>query len=78
MPRRQLTAAQASALAEKRRPMLGYLNRLHRRMEKVGFLPDDPALTLVAKARDAMHELTVDLHYESCRHQVGRRDRKGP
>ncbi len=55
--------------------MLGYLNRLHRRMEKVGFLRDDQSLKLVAKARDAMHELTVELHYESCRHQVGRKPR---
>ncbi len=75
MPRRQLTAEQASALAEKLRPMLGYLNRLHRRMEKVGFLSDDPSLKLVTDARDAMHELTIDLHYESCRHQVGRREK---
>jgi hypothetical protein len=47
-------------------------------MEKVSFLHDDPALKLVTQARDAMHELTVDLHYESCRHQVGRKDRKEP
>ena len=63
----------ARTVAEKLRPMLGYLNRLHRRMEKVGFLAGDPALKFVAKARDAMHELTIDLHYQSCAHQTGRR-----
>jgi hypothetical protein len=54
--------------------MLGYLNRLHRRMEMVGFLADDPSFKMVAQTRDAMHELAVDLHYECCRDQVGRKD----
>jgi hypothetical protein len=53
--------------------MLGYLNRLHRRMEKAGFLPDDQSLKLVTQVRDAMHNLTVDLHYQSCPNQTGRR-----
>jgi hypothetical protein len=50
----------------------GYLNRLERRMEACGFLPDDRLLVWVLEARDAMHELTVAMHYTGCRGQVGR------
>ncbi len=39
----------------------------------MGFLPDDQSLKLVTQARDAMHYLTVDLHYQSCPNQTGRR-----
>jgi hypothetical protein len=69
-----VTREQNDALMAQLRPMRPYLGRLQKRMEKVGFLPDDQSLKLVTQARDAMHDLSVDLHYESCRHQVGRKD----
>ena len=50
--------------------MLGYLNRLIERMNRVGFLPDDPLMKLATEARDKVHSLWVDLHYRSC---AGRR-----
>jgi hypothetical protein len=67
----ELTEAQADALSAKLRPMLAYLNRLHARMEKAGFLPDDELLISVKRASDAVHDLSVRVHYLSCKGQVG-------
>jgi hypothetical protein len=72
MPGQQITADQADALAVKLRPMLGYLNRLLKRMEKTGFPPDDRLLKLTVEARNALHELTVAVHYASCPGKMGR------
>jgi hypothetical protein len=44
-------------------------------MEKAGFKPDDPVYQLVFKAYDAMHRLSVELHYRSCKSGVGRPNR---
>jgi hypothetical protein len=71
MPGQQITAAQADALAIKLQPMLGYLNRLLKRMEQIGFPPDDRLLKFTVEARNAMHELTVAVHYESCPGKTG-------
>ncbi len=43
-------------------------------MEKVGFTPDDPLLKLTAKARDAVQELAMAVHYAGCKGQVGDKD----
>ena len=61
-----LTREQARALKNKLAPMLGYLNRLKKRMARRGFPPDDPLLIEVCRAEDAMHELHVSVHYLSC------------
>jgi hypothetical protein len=45
-----------------------------KRMEKVGFTPDDPLLKLTAKARDAVQELAMAVHYAGCKGQVGDKD----
>jgi hypothetical protein len=74
MDAHDLTEAQLDAIHERLLPMLGYLNRLHRRIKKAGFSPDDRLLALVVEARNSMHELTVAVHYGSCRGQVGRGD----
>jgi hypothetical protein len=73
MESQDLTNAQAAAIVGRLRPTLGYLNRLERRMETCGFPPDDRLLVLVREARDAMHGLTVAMHYTGCCGQVGRR-----
>jgi hypothetical protein len=62
---------QARALKSKIRPMLGYLNRLKRRMHRKGFPPGDPLLEAVTKAEVAMHELHVTAHYLSCPDSTG-------
>ncbi|MBX9677516.1 MAG: hypothetical protein K2X38_02050 [Gemmataceae bacterium] len=43
--------------------MLRYLGRLRKRMYGVGFLPSDPLLVVVERACDAVHHLSVLLHY---------------
>jgi hypothetical protein len=68
-----LTKEQARALKNKIRPTLDYLGRLKRRMVRRGFLNDDPLLTAVVKAEDAMHALHVEIHYLSCGDKVGRK-----
>ena len=61
-----LTREQARALKNKLAPMLGYLNRLAKRMTRRRFPPDDPLLLEVCRAAAAMHELNVSVHYLSC------------
>ena len=67
-----LTREQAGAVKNKLRPMLGYLGRLKRRMVQRGFLSDDPLLSAVVRAEDAVHALHIQLHYLSCGDVVGR------
>jgi hypothetical protein len=67
-----LTKAQARALKNKLAPMLGYLNRLKRRMVRRGFPPDDPLLVAARRAEDALHALHVEAHYLACGDVTGR------
>jgi hypothetical protein len=67
-----LTPAQARQMKATIRPMLGYLNRLKRRMEKRRFPADDKLFQTVLRAYDAIHELNVHVHYLSCESGVGR------
>jgi hypothetical protein len=62
----------AAALCRGISPGLRYLVRLRSRMERAGFLPDDPLFQLVSKAYDAVQHLSVHLHYLSCKSGVGR------
>jgi hypothetical protein len=68
-----LTRDQARALKNKLQPMLGYLNRLKKRMVSKGFPPDDPLLAAVCHAENAVHELCVEVHYLACGDSVGHR-----
>ena len=52
--------------------MVGYLYRLLRRMEKVGFKRSDRLIDLATRAYDAVHALSVETHYLSCKSGVGR------
>ena len=63
---------QAARVRDAVRPHLGYLHRLRRRMEQVGFPANDKLLGLVARAEDAAQALFIELHYASCGHGVGR------
>ena len=71
MPDAKLTAVQADKLVVLRLT-LGYLNGLFKRVEQVGFPHDDRLLKLVDEARKSLQDLTIEVHYESCRGQVGR------
>jgi hypothetical protein len=61
-----VTRQQADALKKKFRPMLRYLGTLKMRMNRRGFLQDDPLMIAVCRAEAAIHELSVLTHYLSC------------
>jgi hypothetical protein len=61
MRREDLTREQAEAIKAKIAPMLGYLNRLKKRMNAV-FVRDDSLFAEVIDAVDAMHKLNVSIH----------------
>lgn len=71
MDSHDLTTAQCRALADKLRSMLGYLNRLEKRMAEQGFPLDDELYRATVKARDAMHDLSIKAHYLGCRGSTG-------
>jgi hypothetical protein len=76
MNSKQFAAWQAKRIGAAIGPGFSYLVRLRARMEKVGFPSNDPIFKLVVKAEDAMHRLTVAMHYESCESGVGRADKE--
>jgi hypothetical protein len=55
-------------------PFLNYLDRLKCRMERTGFLPDDPLFRLVVAAYNAVQALRVELHCQGCDGGVGRKE----
>lgn len=71
MNSRDLTKAQANAVHEQLRPMVGHLHKLQDRMDQRGFPIDDELYLLVKKAREAMDELFIATHYLGC-DNVGR------
>ena len=73
MDRTTITRNDAKAVSEVIRKNLGYLSRLRERMRVVGFPHDDLLLKKVDAAYDAMHRLSVELHYMTC-DGVGRPD----
>ena len=58
--------AQAARLRRQVARQLGYLGRLRRRMELMGFSPEDRLYLSVKRAHDAMQELHVRAHYAAC------------
>jgi hypothetical protein len=51
---------------------LRYFNRLVDRMTRVGFPPSDSLWIGAVQARNALHALSVELHYLTCDSGVGR------
>ena len=66
MDRTALKKSQAKTVSEALFPGMNYLFRLRERMEKVGFPQDDKLFKMVCAAYDAMHRLSVEVHYLSC------------
>jgi len=66
-----LTPDQAAIVSKSIRRLLNYLYRLKSQMEKVGFKPCEPLFRDVCEAYDAVHKLSVTLHYLSCSTGVG-------
>ena len=63
---KQLCPAHARIVGAAVTPMLRYLGKLRTRMYEVGFRPTDPLMGVVEKAYDALHHLSVLLHYQGC------------
>jgi hypothetical protein len=57
-------------------PSMNYLHRLRKRMDHVGFVPDDRLYRHVSEAYDRMYALLVELHYLIVGEGVGRPGRK--
>ena len=57
---------QAAKIHEALFPGLNYLLRLRRRLEKVGFPPDDNLYLHVCAAYAATYRLSMKAHYLSC------------
>ena len=66
MDRSNVKKSQAKAISQALFPKINYLFRLRKRMEEVGFPPNDKLYLLVCKAYDAMRQLSVEVHYLSC------------
>ena len=73
-----LTPDQARDLATRLSRQLGYLTRLTNRMQQCAWQASDPAYQAAWKARDALHELCVRLHYQSNGRNNRQRGTPGP
>ena len=68
----QIKPEQGQRLCDSIRRPLAYVGRLRRRMELLGFPPDDPLYVAASRAHDALQELHVRAHYCSCESGVSR------
>ena len=68
----QLTTSQAAAFQQRVEPMLRFLLLCRKRLDARGFDPNGKLYQAVSKAYDAMYQLHMELHYESCGRSVGR------
>jgi hypothetical protein len=65
------TPQQAEALGRRIHPMLGYLSRCRSRLDAGHYDRSGKFYALIAQAYDAMHSLSVYLHYRSITSGVG-------
>jgi hypothetical protein len=61
-----LKPQQAARLCAALRRSLDYVGRVRRRMEQLGFPPDDSLYRAASRAHDALQEFHVRAHYCSC------------
>jgi hypothetical protein len=66
MDSKAIKAWQARAICEALFPGTNYLVRLRRRMEQIGFPPDDDLYRHVCAAHDAVNQLRMKTHYMAC------------
>jgi hypothetical protein len=74
----RLTTKQAEAFADRISPMLGFVGRCRRRLEKLGFAEKSAVFRAVDKAYCAKQSLHVELRYSSCESEVGRSKDEDP
>ena len=68
----RLTHKRAAAFAVRISPMLGFVGRCRRQLEKLGFTEKSAIFRAVDKAYCAMQSLHVELRYASCESGVRR------
>ena len=68
----RITPDQAARLCASLRGSLAFVGKLRRRMELLGFPPDDPLYLDAVRAQQALQDLHVRSHYCSVRSGVGR------
>lgn len=73
----RLTPEQAEKLRLAVAKRLRFFNRLEKRLQQLGFPPDDPVMFAASRARAHVQDLHVAAHYASCRRGVGRAETKG-
>jgi hypothetical protein len=66
-----LTPAQLEAVQKRLRTMVRYLRRLSDRMGEQGFPLEDKLFASTKNASNAVHDLSVKVHYLSCKGSVG-------
>lgn len=76
MQSHDLTREQCERLAASVGRQLRFLNQVLKRMDAEHFRPDDPLRKKFTAARDAIHSLSVDLHYRSCPGGIGEAARR--
>lgn len=67
-----LTNDQIAALARIVRRDLRFLGKLRARMEQLGFTPGDRLYQVTTAAYNALHAMSVELHYMGCGSGVAR------
>jgi hypothetical protein len=74
----KLTTDKARVIFDALQPTSGYLFRLVERMDRTNLRRGDPELyRLVRAAESAKRSLRAELHYQSCKHGVGRPSGEG-
>jgi hypothetical protein len=66
MNRNDVQQWQAAKISTALFPATNYLVRLRRRMEQLGFPPNDTLYLLVCTAHEAVNRLRLDANYLSC------------
>jgi hypothetical protein len=68
----QIKPHQAAQLRQTVRRPLVFMGRMRRRMELLGFPPDDPLYLSICQAHNALQEVHVRAHYCACTTGVGK------
>ncbi len=66
-----LSTIQAEAIGDRLAPYVRYLGRVRRRMDARGFPHTDELLRAADKAYSTARDLSIKLHYLSCKSGVG-------
>jgi hypothetical protein len=72
MAYQRITPKQAEALRERLRPVSRFLARFRQRLSDRHIDPDSEIAKAIVKAHDAVHSLSVTVHYDSIPRGVGR------